>query len=111
MRKLLASLYNKENNEELYVFNVTHTICIIGMIVICAIAGFFFEDHRAVYLSFGICVLFFLTMAEANRTLKIKRCVIIMSVVFNFIYLPEIFYYFDRNISVIPVYFLFGVTY
>ncbi|MBR4574627.1 MAG: response regulator [Lachnospiraceae bacterium] len=111
MIKFLKSLYNKENNEELYVFNVTHTICIIGMLLICPIVGFFFDDPRATYLSFGICVMFFLTMAEANRTHNIKRCIIIMSVVFNFIYMPEIFYMFGHNISVIPIYFLFGVTY
>ncbi len=107
----LKSLYNKENNEEIYVLNVIHTICIIGMIMICFIVVFFIDNPVAIYLSFGTCVFFLLTMAEANRTLHIKRSIIIMSIVFNFVYMPQIFLMFNRNISVIPVYFLFGLMY
>ncbi len=91
--------------------NVTHTICIIGMIFICFIIGIFIDDPKALYLSFGVCVFFLLTMAEANRTLKIKRSIIIMSVIFNFVYMPNIYLMFNRSISVIPVYFLFGLMY
>ncbi len=111
MLDFLRSLYSKENNEEIYVLNVTHTICIIGMIFICFIIGIFIDDPKALYLSFGVCVFFLLTMAEANRTLKIKRSIIIMSVIFNFVYMPNIYLMFNRSISVIPVYFLFGLMY
>ena len=111
MINLLKSLYRKENNEEMYVFNVTHTICVVGMILICFIVGFFFSKSEALYLSFGTCVLFLLTMAEANRTGKIKRSIIFMAVCFNFMYMPLIFILFNRNICVIPVYFLFGLMY
>ena len=111
MINYLKDLFHKENNEEVYVFNVTHSICIIGMIIISCIVGFFVENNRAIYLSFGICVLFVLTMAEANRTGRFRKGIIFMSVVFNFIYMPEIFLMFNRNISVIPIYFLFGLLY
>lgn len=111
MISFLKSLYTKENNEEMYVINVVHTMCIIGMIIVCCIVRIFFEDPNAVYLSFGICVFFLLTMAEANRTGKIKRSIIIMSIVFNLIYMPSMYYMFGKNISVIPVYFLFGLMY
>ena len=111
MREFIRSLYNHENNEEMYVLNVTHTICIIGMIFVCCIVRFFFDDPKALYLSFGISVFFLLTMAEANRTKKIKRSIIFMSVIFNFVYMPSMFLMFNRNISVIPVYFLFGLMY
>ena len=111
MIEFIRSLYNQENNEEMYVLNVTHTICIIGMIFVCCIVRFFFNDPKALYLSFGISVFFLLTMAEANRTKKIKRSIIFMSIVFNFVYMPAIFLMFNRNISVIPVYFLFGLMY
>ena len=111
MIEFIRSIYNQENNEDMYVLNVTHTICIIGMIFVCCIVRFFFDDPRALYLSFGISVFFLLTMAEANRTKKIKRSIIFMSIVFNFVYMPAIFLMFNRNISVIPVYFLFGLTY
>ncbi|MBO4890443.1 MAG: response regulator [Lachnospiraceae bacterium] len=111
MIDFVRSLYSKENNEEIYVLNVTHTICIIGMILMCFIVGFFIDDPKALYLSFGVCVFFLLTMAEANRTMKIKRSIIIMSLIFNLVYMPNIFFMFNRSISVIPVYFLFGLMY
>lgn len=111
MRELLGTLYNKENNEELYVFNVIHTICIIGMLLMSSVSHIYFEDIRAVYLSFGICVLFVLTMAEGNRTHAVKRSIIIMSIAFNFVYMPIMYYLFNRSINVIPVYFLFGLMY
>ena len=111
MREYIRSLYDKENNEEMYVFNVIHTVCIAGMLLICCVTRFYFEDIRAVYLSLGICVLFILTMAEGNRTGAIKRSIIIMSVFFNFLYMPIMYYLFNRDINLIPVYFLFGLMY
>ncbi len=111
MINLLRSVYSKENNEEMYVFNVIHTICVVGMIFICLIVRYFFDDPKALYLSFGTCVMFLLTMAEANRTKKIKRSIMVMSVCFNFLYMPLMFFLFNRNICVIPVYFLFGLMY
>ncbi len=111
MTEFIRSLYNKENDEELYVFNVTHTICVIGMMLVCVIVRFFFDNPEAIYLSFAICVLFLLTMAEANRTRNLKPCIIFMSLVFNFIYMPEMYHLFNRSNSVMPVYFLFGLMY
>ncbi|MBO4904912.1 MAG: response regulator [Lachnospiraceae bacterium] len=111
MIEYIKSLYNKENDEEMYVFNVAHTICVVGMILMCGIVTFFFDNPNAIYLSFAVCVLFLLTMAEANRTRKTKAVIIFMSVVFNFIYMPQMYFMFDRGISVIPVYFLFGLMY
>ena len=111
MINFFSSLFDKENNEDMYIFNIAHIICIIGMVMICCIVSFFFDDPKAIFLTFGTTVLFVLTMAEANRTHKIKRCVIFMSIIFNFIYLPEIFYMFNRNVCVIPIYFLFGLMY
>ncbi len=111
MINYLRSLYQKEKNEELYVFNITHTICVVGMILTCGIVGIFFDGPLPIFLSFGVCVLFLLTMAEVNRTGKIKSRILFMSVFFNFVYMPLIFQLFGRNICVIPVYFLFGLMY
>ena len=111
MKEFIKSLYDKENNPGLYAFNVIHTVCIVGMLFVCCVSRIYFEDIRAVYLSIGICVLFVLTMAEGNRTLAIKRSVVLMSVAFNFVYMPIMYYLFNRNINVIPIYFLFGLMY
>ena len=103
MIDFIKSLYNKENDEELYVFNVTHTICVIGMILVCVIVKLFFDNPNSIYLSFAISALFLLTMAEANRTHKLKPAIIFISIVFNFVYMPEMYYLFNRSISVMPV--------
>ncbi len=111
MIDFLRSLYKKDQDEEMYVFNVTHTICVIGMILINFIVGIYFPQPQAVYLSFAVCVLFLLTMAEVNRTGKIKSRIIVMSLIFNFIFMPMMFFLYNRNICIVPVYFLFGLMY
>ncbi len=111
MISLLKSIYNKDKNEEMYVFNVTHSICIVCMVLITFIVSFFYENHNAVYLTFGMSVLFLLTMAEGNRTARTRQCIIFMSLVFNIVYMPQMYVMFGRNICAIPVYFLFGLMY
>lgn len=108
----LKSYYNKkELSSDMYMFNIIHTICVIGMLIICPISKFFIDDVRTVYLSFGICILFLLTMIEANRTGRVQLSVIFMSVVFNVLFMPAIMLMFGRFICVIPIYFLFGILY
>ena len=81
------------------------------MLLMLLVVHNFIPDPMGIYLTFGTCIMLVLTMAESNRTLCIRRSVIIMSVVFNIIYLPEMFRLFDRPICVVPVYFLFGLMY
>lgn len=112
MIKWIKRFYNsKEISEELYLFNIVHTICVIGMLCISLLSKYFFRDERAIYLCFGICMLFLLTMLEANRTGRTFVSVIFMSVVFNFLFLPAIMGMFGRFVCVVPVYFVFGILY
>lgn len=103
--------YNDKLSEEMKVFNILHLLCVVCVLFFCIIVNFFFDDKRAMYLSFGVCVLFFLTMIEGNRTGRIRNSLLFMSVVFNIIFMPSIFFLFDRFICVIPIYFLFGLIY
>lgn len=108
----LKSYYNKkELSSDMFMFNVIHTICVIGMLVLTIFIPFFFEDVRAVYMNFGICVLFLLTMIEANRTGRVSVSVVFMSVVFNVLFMPSMMFLFGKYVCVIPVYFLFGILY
>ncbi len=111
MKDFISNLYNKENNEELYVFNVTHTFCIIGALLLCGVVRFVFKDIRAMYLTFGILAFYILTMVEGNRTLKLRRSIILMSVGLNFIYMPLMYYLSGMDMSVMPIYFMFGIMY
>ena len=106
------SYYNKkELSSDMFMFNVIHSICVIGMLIITFVTPFFFEDVRAVYLNFGVCVLFLLTMIEANRTGRVTLPVVFMSVAFNVLFMPSLMFLFGLYVCVIPVYFLFGILY
>lgn len=111
MRDYIRSLYDKENNEELYVFNVTHTACIILMLVMCGTSIIFYSNITALYLTFGTLSLFILTMVTGNRTGAVTGSVIFMSVILNFLYLPFMYRLYDWRPNIIPVYFIFGIMY
>ena len=102
---------NRKISEQLKIFNVVHFICVIAMLFIIFIVGYFIEDKRALYLSFGLLVSFIMTIVEANRTGKMRIPIIIMSIVFNVIYMPIIFLLFDRFVCAIPLYFIAGLIY
>ena len=108
----IKKYYNKkELSVEMYMFNIIHTICVIGVLLVFFLSKLFFDDIRAAHLCFGVCVLFMLTMFEANRTGKAKLSVAFMSIVFNIIFMPAMMYMFGKYICVMPVYFLFGILY
>lgn len=112
MMNWIKSYYNKkELSSELYIFNIVHTVCIFAMLLMLPITYNLFEDTKAMFLSFGICVLFLLTMIEANRTGRLHLSVCIMSAVFNILFMPIIMILFGRALCVIPIYFLFGILY
>lgn len=92
-------------------FNIVNSICVMGMIFICFVVDKFIEDERGLYLSFAFCVLFFLTLIEGNRTGKLRRVACFMAITFNLIYMPIMFFLFNRFICVIPIYFVFGIVY
>jgi len=111
MIEFFAKKLFKDTCEQMKVFNIVHSICVVSMFLVCIIIDFFTNDMRMVYLSIGICVLFIFTMIEANRTGRYKKCLVFMSVVFNFVYMPIMFFLFNRFICTVPIYFLFGMLY
>lgn len=112
MIKWIKGLYEGEQlSSEMKIFNIVHLICVLGMILVTFLVGFFVPNQKGIYLTFSICVLFFITMLEANRHGDIKRSIIFMSLVFNLIYMPAVFFMYAKFVCVIPVYFLVGLIY
>lgn len=93
------------------VFNVVHVITVLGMFAITSFINQFFFSPIVVYVSLGMAILFLITMIEGNRTGCVRACVIFMSAVFNLLYIPFIFFSYQKYISAIPLYFLFGLIY
>lgn len=110
---MINRLFYQDNriDDDIRVFNIVHLVCFVGMILISLLVPAFVEDVRGTYLSFAACIMFLITMHEGNRTGRRKICVVVMSLFFNIIYLPLMFFMFGRMICVIPVYFLFGIIY
>lgn len=112
MQEFIESFRNSEQlDDDMRIFNNVHIICVIGMLIMSFVVRLFIADNRAVYMTACICVLFLLTFVEGNRTGNKKIHIIIMSIIFNMVYMPAIYLLFGRNICAIPLYFVFGIIY
>lgn len=105
----LSKYLNIELNKKVY--DVVHIICFFGMLFACFLINFFFDNKNPVYVAFGISLLFLVTMIIGDILDKKNVCAIIMSIIFNFFFMPYIFVSYGKFVCVIPFYFLFGVVY
>ena len=108
---LKALYFGDDLDNDLRVFNVVNTICVIGLLIMSYIVQFFFKESYISYIVLGMAVLFLLTMLEGNRTVNRKRAVLIVSCAFNFFFMPYLFFMFNKFVCVIPIYFIFGIIY
>jgi len=106
---LFYDFKNKTFDEKVY--DMIHIICFFGMIFACFLVNYFFDDTYPLYISYGIALLFFVTMLEGNRTGRRKLCSFIMAIILNFFYLPLLFSTYGKFVCVIPFYFLIGIVY
>lgn len=112
MIEWLKNFYTSEDvNDEIRIVNVIHSVCTVVMIAACVLSYVFIEDSRGIYLSFGMGILFLLTMIEANRIGKAKGPILAVVIAYNFVYMPSMYFMFDEYICVMPLYFLFGIIY
>ena len=112
MIEFIKNLYKKDTiGEKMMVFNVIHTVCFLGMLMMSVVASIFVDDKRAGYMTWVACLLFVLTMIEANRTGKVTHCIFFAAVVFNMIYIPAMYFMYGSSWCIIPVYFIFGIVY
>lgn len=112
MMEFIRNYFNEKNKDNnIKVFNTVHFAIMVSMMIMCIIVPFFVHDKRAVYFTIAIVFLILFTIVEVNRKNNWKINVIILSIVFNVIYLPTIFIWFGKFVSVIPMYYVFGLLY
>lgn len=112
MKEFIYKYYTGDDiSEDMKLFNVVHSFCFIFMLVFMFVVDLYIPDSRAIYISFGVAAMFLLTMIEGNRTGKTERGIIAMSILFNVIYIPMMYFMYNTFSCVIPIYFIFGIIY
>lgn len=111
INNLKNTFWGNDVEGEVRVFNNIHLISIIGLLFSAVLSYIFIPEDSAFYMTIGIAIMAMLTFVEANRTQNYRIPVIIMSVFFNFFYLPYLFIAFGKYTCMIPVYFIFGLLY
>ncbi|MDY4428337.1 MAG: ATP-binding protein [Lachnospiraceae bacterium] len=53
----------------------------------------------------------FISFIDANRTKETRKCIVLVSLITNFLYLPLCYYGFGKLICCIPIYFILGILY
>ena len=112
---MISWLRNKYFHEsfsaEKRLFNSIHIIVMTAMLLTTILIYIFIPVITAFYVSLGFTAFSVLTFMEANRTGRVVSCTVVMSLVFNFLFLPLLFIDYGKYICCIPVYFLFGLMY
>jgi len=111
INNLKNTFWGDDVDGEVRVFNNIHLISIIGLLFSAVLSYIFIPEDSAFYMTIGIAIMAMLTFVEANRTHNYRIPVIIMSIFFNFFYLPYLFIAFGKYTCMIQVYFIFGLLY
>ena len=90
---------------------VIHIIFIIGLTLMTGIIYYCIPYPYYTYLTVILILAFLVATFDAIRSGKVRRVAIIMSIVFNAIYLPICFVGLKKLICVIPIYFMLGLLY
>ncbi|MDO4965927.1 MAG: ATP-binding protein [Lachnospiraceae bacterium] len=90
---------------------VIHAIFIAGLSFMTGIIYYCIEDPFYTYLTVILIFLFFVSAFDALRSGRVRHVAMIMSIVFNLVYLPLCFVGFGRLICVVPFYFILGLLY
>lgn len=92
-------------------FNTVQSIFIIGLTLMTGVIYYCIESHFYTYLTIVLIFTYVAGLIDVNRTGRLRRCAIIMSLVTNLIYFPVCFTGFTNLLSVVPMYFLLGLLY
>ena len=111
IQQIYDRFFGDQVSNDRRVFNSIHVISIIGLIFTTFLVYIYIPGRIVLYSSVGIVLLCMLTLVEAKMIDNTKIPVIIMSSVFNYIFLPLAYLSYGRVVCVIPVYFIFGLLY
>jgi len=103
--------FGKDVLPEHKIYNTVQLVTLVGAITATFLVWIFIPDERAVYYSVGMVILSLLTLLEPLRTGNYVYPAVIMSMVFNFVFLTLLFVHFNKMICCIPAYFIMGLLY
>lgn len=112
MPKFLLNLSNNNNDSyELKVFNIVQSIYFFGLFFLCGIIYTCINDPLYLYITILMIFIIFISFIDANRTKETRKCIVLVSLISNFLYLPLCYYGFGKLICCIPIYFILGILY
>ncbi|MCI6330803.1 MAG: ATP-binding protein [Lachnospiraceae bacterium] len=112
MPKFLLNLSNNNNDSyELKVFNIVQSIYFFGLFFLCRIIYTCINDPLYLYITILMIFIIFISFIDANRTKETRKCIVLVSLITNFLYLPLCYYGFGKLICCIPIYFILGILY
>ncbi len=111
LQQLRDRYFGEHVSNDMKLFNILHVILIVGLLFSTILVYIYIPGRIAFYTSIGITILGMLTFVEANRVNNIKIPVLIMSSIFNFMFLAMLYIGYNRLVCVIPIYFIIGLLY
>ena len=111
MPKFLLNLSNNNDSYELKVFNIVQSIYFFGLFFLCGIIYTCINDPLYLYITILMIFIIFISFIDANRTKETRKCIVLVSLITNFLYLPLCYYGFGKLICCIPIYFILGILY
>lgn len=112
MLKLLKSLFIEgDDNYDVKMFNLVQLIYFAGLLFVSIFIYICIPDPIYLYMTELMCFVIITSIIDVNRTGSKRKCIIIISVVSNFVYLPLCYYGYGKLICCVPVYFVLGILY
>lgn len=96
---------------ELKNYNLVQMIYFTGLVFLSGVIYVCIPDPIYLYLTILMSFVILITTVDANRNGRIKKCVLIISVLSNIFYLPLCYYGFGKLICCVPLYFILGILY
>ena len=112
MPNIFTALFKPEEySYQVKIFNIVQAIYFFGLLFLCGVIYICIPDPIYLYLTIIMIFAILAAFIDVNRTGKLRKCTIIVSVVSDFIYLPLCFYGFGKLICCVPLYFILGILY
>lgn len=112
MPNIFTALFKPEEySYQVKIFNIVQAIYFFGLLFLCGVIYICIPDPIYLYLTIIMIFAILAAFIDVNRTGKLRKCTIIVSVVSNFIYLPLCYYGFGKLICCVPLYFILGILY
>ncbi len=105
------SYFGADLPTEARVFNTNHVIIMISLFAATILSMILMPQTKATLILIFTLSLGVITFFEANRTGRFTSCSVVMSLIFNFLLIPSVFFYYNSLTCCIPIYGVLAIVY